>query len=92
MFSGVSKIIRTNSKVEQDRETIAKTKIAYETTIVKRFAHHKGSAPEFSKYLQSLQPNDIYRLVKYLARDREKLGSSVSDIEFKPILTKVNCS
>jgi hypothetical protein len=49
MLSGASRTIRANAQAEKDREAIAKSKIAYETTIAKSFAHHKGSATEFFK-------------------------------------------
>jgi len=74
MLSGVSRATRANAKAEQDREAIAKSKIAYETTIAKSFAHHKGSATEFSKYLKSLQPNDIEEISKRLGQEQGKIG------------------
>jgi hypothetical protein len=74
MLSGVYTTIRANARAEQDREAIAKTKIAYETTIAKSFAHHKGSATEFSKYLKSLQPDDIEEISKRLGQEQGKIG------------------
>jgi hypothetical protein len=71
---GVSKATRANAKAEQDREAIAKSKIVYETTIAKSFAHHKGSATEFSKYLKSLQPDDIEEISKRIGQEQGKIG------------------
>lgn len=74
MTSGVSRTIKANAQAEQDQESIAKSKIAYETTIAKSFAHHKGSAIEFSKYLKSLQPDDIEEISKRLGQEQGKIG------------------
>lgn len=74
MLSGVSRTIRANARAEQDREAIAKSKVAYDTTIAKSFAHHKGSATEFSKYLKSLQPNDIEEISRKIGRDQGVIG------------------
>jgi len=49
MPSGFSRMIRANAQAEQDWEAIVKSKIAYETTIAKSFAHPKGSAIEIPK-------------------------------------------
>ena len=72
--SGVSRKIKANAQAEQDREAIAKSKIAYETTIANSFAHHKGSATEFSKYLKNLQPDDIDEISKRLGQEQGKIG------------------
>lgn len=74
MLSGVSRTIRANARAEQDREAIAKSKVAYDTTIAKSFAHHKGSATEFSKYLKSLQPDDIEEISRKIGRDQGVIG------------------
>ena len=74
MLSGVSRATRANAKAEQDREAIAKSKIAYETTIAKSFAHHKGSATEFSKYLKSLQPDEIEEISRKIGRGQGIIG------------------
>lgn len=74
MSSGVSRTIRESARAEQDREAIAKSKIAYETTIAKSFAHHKGSVTEFSKYLKSLQPDDIEDISKRIGQEQGKIG------------------
>lgn len=74
ILSSLTRTIRKNAQVEQDREAIAKTKVAYDTTIAKSFAHHKGSATEFSKYLKGLQPNDIEEISRKTGRDQGVIG------------------
>ena len=74
MLSSVSRTTRENAQVEQDREAIAKSKIAYETTIAKSFAHYKGSTTELLKYLKSLQHDDIERISKILGQEQGKIG------------------
>lgn len=74
MLSGVSRTIRANARAEQDREAIAKSKAAYDTTIAKSFVHHKGSATEFSKYLKSLKPDDIEEISRKIGRDQGVIG------------------
>ncbi len=43
-------------------------------TIAKSFAHHKGSATEFSKYLKGLQPDDIEEISKKIGGEQGKIG------------------
>ncbi|GGC16024.1 MobV family relaxase [Dyadobacter sediminis] len=74
MGSSVVGKIEENVQAEKDREAIAKSKIAYETTIAKSFVHHKGSATEFSKYLKSLQPDDIEEISRKIGRDQGVIG------------------
>lgn len=74
MLSGITRTIRKNAQVEQDREAIAKTKVAYDTTMAKRFAEYKGSATEFSKYLKRLQHYDIEEISKRLGQEQGKIG------------------
>jgi len=74
MASSVSKKIKENAQVAQDRESIAKSKIIYETDMAKNFAGHKGSATAFSKYLKSLQPDDIEEISKRLGQEYGKIG------------------
>lgn len=74
MLSGLTRAIRKNTQVEQDREAIAKTKVAYDTTIAKKFAEYKGSATEFSKYLKSLRPDDIEEISRKIGRDQGVVG------------------
>lgn len=74
MASSVSKKIKENSQAQQDREAIAKSKIAYETAMANSFVHHKGSATEFSKYLKSLEPDDIEEISKRIGQEQGKIG------------------
>jgi hypothetical protein len=74
MLSGLTSTIRKNAQVEQDRDAIAKSKIAYDTTVAKKFAEYKGSATEFSKYLKGLQPNDIEEISRKTGRDQGVIG------------------
>jgi len=74
MASSVSKKIKENAQVEQDRQAIAKSKTLYDSEIAKSFTHHKGSATEFSKYLKSLQPDDIEEISKRIGQEQGKIG------------------
>jgi len=74
MLSGITRTIRKNAQVEQDREAIAKTKVSYDTTMAKRFAEYKGSATEFSKYLKKLQPNEIEEISRKIGRNQGVIG------------------
>jgi len=74
ILSGLIRTIRKNVQVEQDREAIEKTKVAYDTTMAKKFAEYKGSATEFSKYLKRLQPDDIEEISRKTGRDQGVIG------------------
>jgi hypothetical protein len=74
MLSDITRTIRKNAQVEQDRQAIAKSKTLYDSEIAKSFAHHKGSVTEFSKYLKSLQPDDIEYISKRLGQEQGKIG------------------
>lgn len=74
MVSSVSKKIKENAKVEQDRQAIAKSKTLYDSEIAKSFAHHKGSSTEFSKYLKIIQPIDIEEISKRIGQEQGKIG------------------
>ena len=92
MPSGFSWMIRANAQAEQDWEAIVKSKAAYDTTIAKSFAHHKGSATEFSKYLKAYNLMISKKLATGLVRNTGKLGSNISDIGCKLISVKANYS
>jgi hypothetical protein len=74
MLSGLIRTIEKNAQVEKDQEVIDKTKMAYDTTIAKKFAEYKGSATEFSKYLKSLQPDDIEEISRKTGRTQGVIG------------------
>jgi len=74
ILSGLTRTIRKNAQVEQDREAIAKTKVAYDTIMAKKFAEYKGSATEFSKYLKRLEPNEIEEISRKVGRDQGLIG------------------
>jgi hypothetical protein len=74
ILSGLTRTIRKNAQVEQDREAIAKTKVAYDTIMAKKFAEYKGSATEFSKYLKRLQPDEIEKISRKVGRDQGIIG------------------
>jgi hypothetical protein len=74
ILSGLTRTTRKNAQVEQDREAIAKTKVAYDTAIAKKFAEYKGSATEFLKYLKRLQPDDIEEISRKTGRAQGVIG------------------
>jgi len=74
LYDGINPELYAKESVKKAVSALVKSKVAYDTTIAKSFAHYKGSSIEFFKYLKGIQPIDIEKISERIGREQGDWG------------------